>query len=694
MGIYVHNKLTYVVKGTSIDTSLALASGEQQLVVEAWDKCGKGYHDPFDVKVVKAAPAKVTISASPTSIVAGSSATLTVVAANASQVKVSGSDGSSYGLGTSGGHVPVSPSATTTYIATAIGTLGSTSASAIVTVNPPPSVNISASPSSITAGSSSTLTVSASNATAVKVSGSDGSSYTLGVAGGTLSVSPKTTTTYTATATDGGVQISSTATVTVNLAPTVTIKANPTSIAAGSSSTLTVTANNASQVTVSGSDGSLYTLSATGGTQSVTPTAETTYTATATGFGGTGTATAVTTVSIAGSPNVMITANPVTVNPGSPSVLTVAMRGATQVTINGSDGSSYTLGSSGGTQSVSPSLTTTYTATATGAGGQSYAAVTVNVTTGPTVSITANSASIIAGNSSLLNIAATNASQVTVTGSDGSSYTLGVTGGTQSVNPSTTTTYTATATGASGNVSAVATVIVVAAPNVLSNLQTSTGWKSFGQLPPNYSDCSPCSGISWTMEQGISSPSLSGDATEFDTSGTVPYAVVLWVNPVIGQFSTQGLPDPGETIVPATNNFTYSTAFYITNASITWALEFDVAMYTNGTAMFWGTQCDPQGDGDWDVLNDPTTHWIKTGVPCSFVDGWNYLTLQFQRLPNNTLLYNSVTLNGVTSPINMTYGPYPVPSSWYGITMNFQMDGNKNQAANTVYLDNFTLTYW
>ena len=50
--------------------------------------------------------------------------------------------------------------------------------------------------------------------------------------------------------------------------------------------------------------------------------------------------------------------------------------------------------------------------------------------------------------------------QVTVTGSDGSTYTLAATGGTQSVSPTATTTYTATATGAGGTATATATVTV------------------------------------------------------------------------------------------------------------------------------------------------------------------------------------------------------------------------------------------
>jgi phospholipase C len=91
------------------------------------------------------------------------------------------------------------------------------------------------------------------------------------------------------------------ATVTVTPAgtPTVTISASPSSIIAGQSSTLTVVATNSSQVVITNNvDSTSYTLSATGGTQSVSPTTSTIYTATATGTNlQTATATAPVTVS-------------------------------------------------------------------------------------------------------------------------------------------------------------------------------------------------------------------------------------------------------------------------------------------------------------------------------------------------------------------------------------------------------------
>ena len=79
--------------------------------------------------------------------------------------------------------------------------------------------------------------------------------------------------------------------------PTVAVSASPEAVPAGSSSTLIATALNATQITITGSDGSSYTLPGTGGTQTVTPSATTKYTATATGKAGSATANATVLVS-------------------------------------------------------------------------------------------------------------------------------------------------------------------------------------------------------------------------------------------------------------------------------------------------------------------------------------------------------------------------------------------------------------
>ena len=250
--------------------------------------------------------------------------------------------------------------------------------------------------------------------------------------------------------------------------PQISVSANPGTIVAGSSSTLTVTANNATQVIIAGSDGSSYNLPAAGGSQVVSPTATATYKASATGAGGTATASATVTVTAAVSapPQVTISANPATIVSGNSSTLTVTASNATQVTIAGSDGSSYNLPAAGGSRVVSPTATTTYKASATGAGGTATASATVTVTAAvsapPQVAISANPATIVTGASSTLTVTATNSTQVTIAGSDGSTYNLPAAGGNQVVTPTATTTYKASATGAGGTASASAAVTVAA----------------------------------------------------------------------------------------------------------------------------------------------------------------------------------------------------------------------------------------
>jgi hypothetical protein len=58
------------------------------------------------------------------------------------------------------------------------------------------------------------------------------------------------------------------------------------------------------------------------------------------------------------------------------------------------------------------------------------------------------------------------------------------------------------------------------------------------------------------------------------------------------------------------------------------------------------------------------------------------------------VIYQSIAVNGTTTNLNETFAPFSVPADWYGITVNYQMDGDKYQSPNTTYLDNLSLTYW
>jgi hypothetical protein len=238
--------------------------------------------------------------------------------------------------------------------------------------------------------------------------------------------------------------------------------------------------------------------------------------------------------------------------------------------------------------------------------------------------------------------------------------------------------------------------ISVQSGHTLSNIQASGGWKSWGEKAPNYGICPwPCSGVTWSMKQGVSYPSLTGRATQFYLGGSTPYADVLFSNPLIGQGSTQGLPDNNHTLLPTVHNFIYDAYFYSSNLNVAEVLEFDVSMYFNGLSLVWGQQCRVAGGHEWDIWDNINAKWVPTGIGCNPVNnGWNHVTIQMQRESDNWLLFKSITLNGKTTAVNRYYQASSAPWSWWGITVNYQMDGNYNQSAYTTFLDNFSLTYW
>jgi hypothetical protein len=339
---------------------------------------------------------------------------------------------------------------------------------------PAPTASLSAAPATINSGQSSTLTWSTTNASSVSITN-------LGsVAGtGSQSVSPTTTTTYTLTATGSGGTATATATVTVTGttpgAPTATISASPTSITSGQSSTLTWSTTNATSVSIS----SLGTVAASG-SRSVSPSATTTYTITATGSGGSTTASAIVTVTPAPAPTASLSATPTTITSGQQVTLAWSSSNATSVSITG-------LGpvAASGSQTVSPTSTTTYLLTAVGNGGTVTQSVTVTVTPAvpnpipnpvPTATLLANPTTITIGQSTTLSWATTNATAVSV--DNGIDSVRGT--DTLSVSPKITTTYVLTAAGKGGTVTASATVTVLPVPVIVGGGGNSGGGNSGG----------------------------------------------------------------------------------------------------------------------------------------------------------------------------------------------------------------------
>lgn len=229
------------------------------------------------------------------------------------------------------------------------------------------------------------------------------------------------------------------------------------------------------------------------------------------------------------------------------------------------------------------------------------------------------------------------------------------------------------------------------------NLQSQKGWSGYALLPPSWGICSTCSStgpqLSWSWTPNVSSPSLSGSSTKsVYGGGTVQWGDVLWNNHLVGSFSSQGLPDYQHTLVPTLHSFTYDVYFWVKDASVSQALEFDINQFTGGHSFIWGHECRIAGGHEWDVYDNVHKKWVPTGIPCNPLSGaWNHLIISVQRTSNNQLLYKSITLNGNTATLN--HYEAPGTTSWNGVTINYQLDGNRYGTPYSVYIDklNFTI---
>ncbi len=330
-------------------------------------------------------PVNVTASAVTPTFCAGGNTTLNAGGGAVSYMWNPGGPGSS---------ISVTPASTTTYTVTGTNAGGCTGTNTVtVTVNPKPGVGASATSPSICNGSPTTL-----NATgAVSYSWTPGA-----MSGGSVSVSPASSVTYTVTGTDGnGCTNTATVPVTVGNAPTVTpASANPACSVANGSATVNVTAGIANY-TYSWSTGANTTTAST--TNTLSGLGAGSYTVTVTDASGCSKAQSYT-----------LTTTPAVSTTASSGNATCGLNNGTlNATPSGGNGVfTYSWTSGASTQSVGSVAPGTYTVTVTdGNGCKATATTTINGQAGPTASIVS-------------------ATQVNCNGSNTGSATAGAVGGT------------------------------------------------------------------------------------------------------------------------------------------------------------------------------------------------------------------------------------------------------------------------
>lgn len=315
-------------------------------------------------------PRILLFTVTPSTIAPGGTARLAWETDNATGVRIDPGIGAQQAKD----QIDVSPTDTTTYILTAIGTDSEITAEVTLTVadpNAPLVTSFTAQPQAIVEGGSTTLTWTTQNADTVDIEPGVGTGLN---ANGSIQVSPTQTQTYTLTANGANGEATATLQITVSPAPPQvnSFTAQPASIVAGQMATLSWQTVGATEVTIDNGIG----VQPPNGSVMVSPAQNAQYLLTATGPGGQTTAMVSVNVTQQGAPVIdSFTATPQQTPPGGQVTLAWQTTGATAVRIDNGIGVVMVDGN----VVVTPNTTTTYTLSADGPGGATNAQVTVTV---------------------------------------------------------------------------------------------------------------------------------------------------------------------------------------------------------------------------------------------------------------------------------------------------------------------------
>src|SRR5689334_11031707 len=120
------------------------------------------------------------------------------------------------------------------------------------------------------------------------------------------------------------------------------------------------------------------------------------------------------------------------------------------------------------------------------------------------------------------------------------------------------------------------------------NLESDSHWNHYSLMPPSYNICGSCTpsgpGLTYSTQQGISSPVVQGSSMKFTIGGSTAFSDALW-----NQKFTTRLADQNS--VPNYHDFVYDVWFFSSDIEKSQALEWDINQFFGGKSFIWGHEC-------------------------------------------------------------------------------------------------------
>ncbi len=213
------------------------------------------------------------------------------------------------------------------------------------------------------------------------------------------------------------------------------------------------------------------------------------------------------------------------------------------------------------------------------------------------------------------------------------------------------------------------------------NLQESSSWLTCGSCGNNSGNAKLAT---YEMTRGLTTPAIDNTSTsaQFSIGGPYPYTDAYWY-----------IKDPA--IATPVQSLTYDFYLYVPAATgkSPQAIEFECQQTVNGYVYNFAWQAD-YASHSWRTFDYVNKKWIPTTIPFAgfTTDTWHHITAQYHTSGTNSV-HDAITVDGVTTTVNITRPAKYTGQSWNSMTNAFQLDMNSVPTAYSVYVDKMSVTY-